>query len=148
MKKTSAGLLLYRHRKQLEVFLIHPGGPFWARKDLGAWSIPKGEIVEGEEPLTAAMREFTEETGFTIEGEMRALEPVRQSGGKTVLAWAVEGDCDPSQLRSNLFTMEWPPKSGQQREFPEADRGAWFPLDEAREKIVKSQAALLDQLEV
>lgn len=146
MKKTSAGVLLYRRRKHLEVFLIHPGGPFWAKKDLGAWTIPKGEILEGEEPLTAALREFNEETGFTIEGEMRALEPIRQSGGKTVLAWAVEGDCDPSQLRSNAFTMEWPPKSGRQREFPEADRAAWFSMDEAREKILHSQLPLLDQL--
>jgi predicted NUDIX family NTP pyrophosphohydrolase len=146
MAKTSAGLLLYRRRPVLEVFLVHPGGPFWAKKDLGAWTIPKGEIAEGEEPLQTAIREFTEETGFTVDGDFRPLRPIRQAGGKTVHAWAVEGDCDPAQLRSNTFTMAWPPKSGRIREFPEVDRAAWFPLDEARRKILAPQTALLDQL--
>lgn len=144
--RTSAGILLYRRSPALEVFLVHPGGPFWAKKDAGAWSIPKGELDEGEEPLRAAVRELTEETGFTVDGEFRALAPLRQKSGKTILAWAVEGDCDPALLRSNLFSMEWPPKSGRQQEFPEVDRGAWFGLDEARTRIVGGQAALLDEL--
>ena len=145
-KKLSAGLLLYRRRGELEVFLVHPGGPFWAKKDAGAWSIPKGEIGEGEEPLQAAQREFSEETGFPIGGVFRALEPLKQSGGKTVHAWAIEADCDPSQLRSNLFPLEWPPKSGQTREFPEVDRAAWFMIPEARGKILKGQIGFIDQL--
>ena len=145
-KKSSAGLLLYRRRDELEVFLVHPGGPFWAKKDAGAWSVPKGEIGEGEEPLQAAQREFTEETGFPIAGEFRALEPLKQSGGKIVHAWAIEADCDPSQLRSNLFSMEWPPKSGQTRDFPEVDRAAWFTTPEARKKILKGQIGFIDQL--
>src|SRR5688572_25058589 len=116
-KKTTAGLLLYRRRDELEVFLVHPGGPFWAKKDLGAWSLPKGEVDEGEGPLAAAIREFTEETGFPIAGDFRPLRPQRQSCGKTILAWAVEGDCDPAQLRSGMFSMEWPPRSGRQQEF-------------------------------
>jgi predicted NUDIX family NTP pyrophosphohydrolase len=146
-KKTSAGLLLYRRRgDDLEVFLVHPGGPFWAKKDLGAWSLPKGEFEEGEGPLMAARREFTEETGFPIDGEFRPLQPLRQPSGKTIFAWAVEGDCDPSELRSNLFEMEWPPKSGRRQEFPEVDRAAWFPIDEARTRIIKGQAPFLDEL--
>ena len=146
MKKTSAGLLLYRRRDELEVFLVHPGGPFWAKKDLGAWSIPKGELDEGEDPLAAAIREFEEETGFTIDGELRALRPLRQPSGKTILAWAVEGDCDPAALRSNTFSMEWPPKSDKQREFPEVDRAAWFGIDEARRRIIAGQAPFLEEL--
>jgi predicted NUDIX family NTP pyrophosphohydrolase len=146
-RKTSAGILLYRRRGgALEVFLIHPGGPFWAKKDRGAWSIPKGEPAEGEDPLAAARREFAEETGFALGGDFRALEPLRQKGGKTVVAWAVEGDCDPAQLRSNTFEMEWPPRSGMRRSFPEVDRGAWFELAEARERILAAQAGFLDQL--
>ena len=145
-KKISAGLLLYRRRGELEVFLVHPGGPFWAKKDAGAWSIPKGEIGEGEEPLQAAQREFLEETGFPIGGEFRPLELLKQSGGKSVHAWAVEADCDPSELRSNLFSLEWPPKSGQTREFPEVDRAAWFTIPQAREKILKGQIGFIDQL--
>src|SRR5918992_5639271 len=109
--KTSAGLLLYRRRGELEVFLVHPGGPFWAKKDLGAWSVPKGEFIEGDDALEAARREFTEETGFVIGGEFRRLEPVKQSGGKVVHAWAIEADCDVSKVRSNYFSIEWPPKS-------------------------------------
>ncbi|HET8772563.1 MAG TPA: NUDIX domain-containing protein [Thermoanaerobaculia bacterium] len=146
-KKLSAGILLYRRRGgAVEVFLVHPGGPFWAKKDLGAWSIPKGELDEGEDPLAAARREFTEETGFPIDGELRALKPVRQSGGKTVVAWAVEGDCDPAALCSNTFEMEWPPKSGKRQAFPEADRAAWFSLEEARKRILAGQAPFLDEL--
>lgn len=145
-KKPTAGLLLYRRRGGLEVFLIHPGGPFWAKKDLGAWSLPKGEIDEGEEPLDAAKREFAEETGFAIDGEFHPLEPINQSGGKLVFAWAVEGDCDPAQLCSNLFSMEWPPRSGKTQEFPEADRGAWFDIAEARKRILPAQVPFLDQL--
>lgn len=146
-KKTSAGILLYRqHRERLEVFLVHPGGPFWAKKDLGAWSLPKGEFEPGEDPLDAAKREFTEETGFPIDGEFRALTPLRQPSGKTIYAWAVEGDCDPAELRSNTFEMEWPPKSGQRSAFPEVDRADWFSLEEARKRIIAGQAPFLDQL--
>lgn len=147
MKKTSAGLLLYRRRDGLEVFLVHPGGPFWAKKDLGAWSLPKGELDEGEDPLAAAIREFGEETGFTIDGEFRALRPLRQPSGKIIVAFAVEGDCDPAELRSNTFELEWPPKSGKRRSFPEVDRAAWFDLAEARARIIKGQARFLDELE-
>ena len=145
-KKNSAGLLLYRRRDELEVFLVHPGGPFWAKKDLGAWSLPKGEIEEGEDPLATAIREFTEETSFPIDGDFLRLTPLRQPSGKMIHAWAVEGDCDPAQLRSNVFSMEWPPKSGQQREFPEVDRAAWFTIAEARTRIIAGQAAFLDEL--
>ena len=146
-KKTSAGILLYRRRNAaLEVFLVHPGGPFWAKKDLGAWSLPKGEFADGEDPLAAAKREFTEETGFPIDGDFRALRPLRQPSGKTIYAWAVEGDCDPEALRSNTFEMEWPPKSGRRQEFPEVDRAAWFSIDEAREQIIAGQAPFLDEL--
>ncbi|MGH7033491.1 MAG: NUDIX domain-containing protein [Stellaceae bacterium] len=145
--KRSAGLLLYRKRHGgLEVFLVHPGGPFWAKKDDGAWTIPKGEIDEGEDALAAAIREFAEETGTALAGEFRALPPVRQAGGKTVLAWALAGDLDPASIRSNEFEMEWPPKSGKRRRFPEVDRGRWFALEEARRKINKAQIALLDAL--
>jgi predicted NUDIX family NTP pyrophosphohydrolase len=146
-KKTSAGILLYRRRNEaLEVFLVHPGGPFWAKKDLGAWSLPKGEIEEGEDPLAAAVREFTEETGFPIDGEFRALPPRRQPSGKTIHVWAIEGDCDPAELRSAMFSMEWPPRSGKQQEFPEVDRGAWFSIAEARQRIIAGQAPFLDDL--
>jgi predicted NUDIX family NTP pyrophosphohydrolase len=138
---------MYRRRASaLEVFLVHPGGPFWARKDAGAWSIPKGEIDPTEEPLAAARREFAEETGLAAAGAFRPLAPVTQAGGKIVQAWAVEGDLDPSVLQSNTFSIEWPPRSGRQRTFPEVDRAAWFSLDVAREKINPAQAALLDEL--
>ena len=145
-KKSTAGLLLYRCLNGLEVFLIHPGGPFWAKKDVGAWSLPKGELCEGEQPLAAAKREFAEETGFSIAGEFQPLDPLKQPGGKLVYAWAIEGDCDPAQLKSNLFSMEWPPKSGKTQEFPEVDRGAWFDITEARRRIRSAQAGFLDQL--
>jgi predicted NUDIX family NTP pyrophosphohydrolase len=147
MTKRSAGLLLYRIRKgAMEVFLAHPGGPYWANKDLGVWSIPKGEIDEGEDPLEAARREFEEETGFCPEGVFRELTPVRQRSGKIVHAWAVEGDCDPAAIRSNTFSMEWPPRSGRQQEFPEVDRAGWFAVDCAKEKILEGQRGLLDEL--
>jgi predicted NUDIX family NTP pyrophosphohydrolase len=147
MPKESAGLLLYRLRSgALEVFLVHPGGPFWKKKDQGAWSIPKGEPHPGEEPLATAIREFAEETGATPAGDFRALPPIRQAGGKLVHAWAIEGDLDPRSLVSNEFEMEWPPRSGKRARFPEIDRGTWFALDAARSRINKGQAALLDGL--
>jgi len=138
---------MYRLREsQVEVFLVHPGGPFWAKKDAGAWSIPKGEYASGEDPLDAARREFAEETGFEPEGDFVSLGTIRQTGGKLVSVWAVEGDCDPAQIRSNLCTIEWPPRSGRRMEIPEVDRAGWFSLDEAREKILKSQGPVLDLL--
>ena len=147
MPKTSAGLLVYRLREgRLEVFLAHPGGPFWARKDLGAWSIPKGEFAEPEEPLAAAIREFQEETGSTIDGTFLPLPPRKQPGGKIVLAWAVKGDLDPRQIRSNTFLLEWPKGSGRRKEFPEVDRAEWFEIPEAKRRILVGQAGLLDDL--
>jgi len=128
------------------VLLIHPGGPFWAGKDAGAWSIPKGEFAEGEAPLAAAQREFQEELGVVPSGDFIPLQPVRQAGGKLVYAWAVRGDFDPSQLQSNTFFLEWPPKSGRQQSFPEVDRAEWFGIETAKTKILKSQTPLLDQL--
>jgi predicted NUDIX family NTP pyrophosphohydrolase len=147
MPKTSAGLLLYRRQEgRLEVFLVHPGGPFWARKDLGAWSIPKGEFSAPEEPLAAAIREFQEETGLTIDGAFLPLPERTQRGGKIVHAWAVEGDLDPGQIRSNTFLLEWPRGSGRQKEFPEVDRAEWFELPEAKRRILAGQAGFLDDL--
>ena len=148
MPKQSAGLLLYRRKQhRVEVFLVHPGGPFWAKKDLGAWSIPKGEYAGDEEPLLAARREFHEETGCAINGEFIALGAIRQAGGKLVSAWAVEGDCDPANLRSNLCQVQWPPRSGRMIEIPEVDRGAWFSLREAHERILAGQQPFLDLLQ-
>jgi predicted NUDIX family NTP pyrophosphohydrolase len=147
MPKRSAGLLMYRRRSpQLEVFLVHPGGPLWAKKDLGAWTIPKGEYDESEEPLAAALREFHEETGITPAGNFIDLGTIRQAGGKLVSAWAFEGDCDPTHLTSNLFQLEWPPRSGHLTQFPEIDRGAWFSIPEAANRILKSQQPLLEAL--
>jgi predicted NUDIX family NTP pyrophosphohydrolase len=145
----SAGLLLYRRRQgRIEVLLGHMGGPFWARKDERAWSIPKGEHPEAEDALAAARREFAEETGTPPpDGPTLDLGEVRQSGGKRVTAWAVEGDLDPAAVKSNTFLLEWPPRSGRRQEFPEIDRAGWFDLDTARRKIVKGQAALVDRLE-
>jgi predicted NUDIX family NTP pyrophosphohydrolase len=146
-KKQTAGILLYRIRNGgLEVFLVHPGGPFWMQKDDGAWSIPKGETEEGEDLLHAAKREFHEETGFSLDGDFIALTPLKQRGGKIVHAWAVEGDVDAESSKSNLFSMEWPPRSGKRAEFPEVDRAAWFTLETAKEKILQSQAELLAEL--
>jgi predicted NUDIX family NTP pyrophosphohydrolase len=147
MARQSAGLLMYRMRgERLEVLLVHPGGPFWVRKDRGAWSVPKGEFGPGEEPLAAAQREFHEETGFTAVGPFAPLDPIKQSGGKIVHAWACAGDCDPDAIKSNAFSLEWPPRSGNVQEFPEIDRAAWFTVEEARDRIFKSQQPLLDQL--
>jgi predicted NUDIX family NTP pyrophosphohydrolase len=148
MAKQSAGMLLYRFRQAApEVFLVHPGGPFWAKKDAGAWSIPKGEAAPGEDLLTRARREFAEETGCGIDGEFRPLAPVKQSGGKTVHAWAVEGDCDAAAIKSNSFDLEWPPRSGRVQAFPEIDRAQWFGLAAARDKINPAQRGLIDELE-
>ena len=145
-KNQSAGLLVYKKMDgQLLVFLVHPGGPFWTKKDLGAWSIPKGEFAENEDALAAARREFTEETGQAVTGRFRALTPCKQKGGKTVLAWAVEGEADET-IVSNTFEMEWPPKSGKKQHFPEVDRAAWFTLEEARKRINPGQLPLLEEL--
>jgi predicted NUDIX family NTP pyrophosphohydrolase len=141
MPKTSAGLLLYRHTAgALEIFLVHPGGPFWAKKDDGAWSIPKGEFEPGEDPLDAARREFTEETSLTASGDFVPLKPLKQPGGKVVHAWAVKGDADPARVRSNSFVLKG-------REYPEIDRAEWFGLIEARKKILRGQVGFLDELE-
>jgi len=147
MPKRSAVLLLYRRASRgLEVFLVHPGGPFWAKKDLGAWSIPKGEYLDGEDPLAAARREFHEETGFTAEGDFVELGSVQQPNGKLVSVWTVEGDCDPALLSSNLCQIEWPPHSGRTIDIPEVDRGAWFAFDEAKNRILPAQQPFLDSL--
>ncbi|MGZ3648988.1 MAG: NUDIX domain-containing protein [Syntrophales bacterium] len=148
MEKKSAGLLLYRRRHgALEVFLVHPGGPLWINRDMGSWSIPKGEFGPDEDALAAAGREFEEETGFKVEGRFTELKPVRQRNNKLVYAWAVEGDFDAAAARSNTFPLEWPPHSGITREFPEIDRAAWFSMSTAREKIFNGQIGLLDELE-
>jgi len=147
MPKKSAGLLLFRETSGvLEVLLVHPGGPYWAGKDAGAWSIPKGEFEKDEAPLNAARREFEEETGMSVTGDFVALQPVQTPSGKEIHAWALRADLDPARLRSNTFSLEWPPKSGQLRDFPEVDRAQWFTLEEARSKILKGQAPLLEQL--
>ena len=148
MAKQSAGIVLYRERSGvLEVLLVHPGGPFWARKDLGVWSIPKGEYDEHEEPLACALREFEEELGVAPPTDTPSdLGSTRQAGGKVVRAWAVEGDLDPTRMRSNTFTLEWPPRSGAMREFPEVDRAEWFALAEARRRINRAQVVFLERL--
>jgi len=147
MAKQSAGLLIYRRKAgQVEVFLVHPGGPFWKNKDRGAWSIPKGEFAEGDDPLIAACRELTEETGFSAAGPFVELEPIKQRGGKIVYARAVEADFDAAAIVSNTFAMEWPPRSGKMQEFPEVDRAGWFDLEEAAAKINEGQRPLLEQL--
>ena len=147
-KKQSAGVVLYRLRdSKVEIFLVHPGGPFWAKKDAGAWSIPKGEFADDENPLATAKREFAEETGCIIDGDFIELTPVKQPGGKLVYAWAIEGDCRAESIKSNLFTLEWPPRSGKRKEFPEVDRAAWFDLTTAKDKILKGQVALLEDLQ-
>ena len=147
-KKRSAGLLLYRmHGEVLQVFLVHPGGPYWAGKNLGSWSIPKGEYLEGEDPLTAAQREFQEETSFLAPSPFCPLGSVRQASGKLVLAWASLGDCDPATLVSNRCEIEWPPRSGKKIDIPEVDRGAWFPIADARAHILLAQQPFLDRLQ-
>lgn len=146
-RRVSAGLLLYRIRQgDLEVFLVHPGGPYWKNKDEGAWTIPKGECDSDADLLAEAKREFLEETGVEVYGDFRELAAVRQPGGKVVHAWAIKGDLDPAGLRSNLFTMEWPPRSGKRQEFPEVDRGEWFLLPAAQSKLLAGQRPLLDEL--
>ncbi len=147
MQKRSAGLLMYRRTSgRLEVLLIHPGGPLWAKKDLGAWSIPKGEYGESEDALEAAKREFVEETGFSYGKAFLPLGTLKQRSGKIVSAWAFEGNCDPGQLASNAFELEWPPRSGKLESFPEAERAAWFEIEEARRRIAEGQLKFLDEL--
>ena len=138
---------MFRRSNPLEVFLVHPGGPFWQKKDAAAWTIPKGEYEPGEEPLAAARREFQEETGFSIDGEFLPLGEITQASGKIVTAFAIEGDCDPARLLSNTCQVEWPPRTGRMIEIPEVDRGAWFPIPQARQKIFTAQQPLLDRLE-
>ncbi|MGD8925785.1 MAG: NUDIX domain-containing protein [Thioalkalispiraceae bacterium] len=143
----SAGILCYRyHDNVLEVFLVHPGGPFWVNRDAGAWSIPKGLIEAQESPLAAARREFAEETGFEVEGEFIGLGQLKQPSNKIVHAWAIEQDIDATQIRSNTFSLEWPKHSGNICDYPEVDQGAWFRLDEAKHKITKGQCSFLDRL--
>jgi predicted NUDIX family NTP pyrophosphohydrolase len=148
MPTSSAGLVLYRVRDSaLEVLLVHPGGPFWAAKDSGAWTIPKGEVEPEEDQLAAARREFEEELGFSSRGEFTPLGTITQKAGKVVQAWAFEGDCDPARIKSNSFTIEWPPRSGKQQAFPEVDRAAFFGIEEARRKINPAQVELLSRLQ-
>jgi predicted NUDIX family NTP pyrophosphohydrolase len=145
--KQSAGILLFRKKdQQLEFFLVHPGGPFFAKKDLGFWTVPKGELNENEEPLTAAKREFAEETGKTLSGDFIELSPIVQKGGKKVLCWAVEGEFDPLTIVSNTFETEWPPRSGKKQSFAEVDKAAWFTYNDAIKYINEKQVALIDEL--
>lgn len=147
MAKISAGIVLFRRRPGgVEVLLVHPGGPFWAKKDIGAWSIPKGLIDEGEDLLAAAKREFLEETGMTVDGEFLDLGAHKQPGGKTIVAWAHEADFDPASLKSNVFSLEWPPRSGRMAEFPEVDRAAWYSIGEALDKATKGQKPIIEAL--
>ncbi|MES2107180.1 MAG: NUDIX domain-containing protein [Bacteroidota bacterium] len=147
MSNQSAGILLYRKiNDDLQVFLVHPGGPFFKNKDEGAWSIPKGEFLADEEPLAAAKREFKEETGQAVDGNFIELKPVRLKSGKTVHAWAIKGDINHETITSNLFEMEWPPKSGRKQSFPEIDRAGWFVVEEAKLKLNAAQAAFIDEL--
>lgn len=147
MAKVSAGLLMFRRRSgEPQVLLVHPGGPFWSRKDDGAWSIPKGEVEPGEDLLASARREFAEETGFRAEGPFLPLTPHQQPSGKAIHAWAFEGDADPARLKSNVILLEWPPRSGRRREFPEVDRADWFSLAEAGRKTVPGQRGFLVEL--
>jgi predicted NUDIX family NTP pyrophosphohydrolase len=148
MSKKSAGILLYRFKDGLtEVFLVHPGGPLWAKKDAGVWSVPKGEIDNDEDELAAARREFFEETGYVVDGDFIELSPVKQKSGKIVHAFALEKDVDAEKVVSNNFAMEWPPRSGKQAEFPEIDKAGWFDFNSAREKINAGQVPLLNELE-
>lgn len=147
MAKTSAGIIVYRKKEDnYEVLLVHPGGPFWANKDLNAWSVPKGEPEDDEELENAAKREFKEETGMDVTGELLSLDPVKQPGGKVVHAWAVEADLDATKIKSNTIEIEWPPGSGKKKEIPEVDKAGWFSFNEARQKILKGQIPILEQL--
>jgi predicted NUDIX family NTP pyrophosphohydrolase len=147
MPKQAAGILVYRIKdKEQEVFLCHPGGPIHKNKDLGAWQIPKGEFENEEKPFDAAKREFAEETGQEISGEFIELKPVKYKSGKIIYAWAVKGDVDEKKIKSNLFSMEWPPRSGKQQEFPEVDRGEWFTIEEAKKKILPALIPFIDEL--
>jgi predicted NUDIX family NTP pyrophosphohydrolase len=147
MTKQSAGLLMYRRRgKTLQVLLVHPGGPFWDKKDIGSWSMPKGEFSQDEDALKAARREFEEETGFLPTGNFIRIGAIKQPSGKLIHAWAFEGDLDAKKIKSNTFSVEWPPQSGKQQEFPEVDRAEWFTIESAREKIIKGQVEFLDEL--
>ncbi len=148
MGKRSAGLLMYRrHNEILEIFLVHMGGPYWANKDLGAWSMPKGEYELDEEPLAAARREFHEETGMVAVGQFLPLQARKTPSGKMITAWAFEGDCDAKAIISNRFVIEWPPHSGNMQEFPEVDRAGWFTMETAKEQILKGQRAFIEELE-
>ncbi|MGD2270429.1 MAG: NUDIX domain-containing protein [Desulfobacterales bacterium] len=148
MARKSAGLLMYRFRgKRLEVFLVHPGGPFWAKKDTGSWSVPKGEYSAGEEiPLDVAKREFKEETGYEAHGVFTPLTPIKQPSRKIITAWAFEGDCEASKIKSNTFKMQWPPKTGKEMEFPEVDRAGWFTIDRAEKKLLRGQVGFIEEL--
>jgi len=147
MAKMSAGLVMYRFRDaKLEVLLVHPGGPYWSKKDDGVWSIPKGEYTEDEEPFTVAKREFKEETGYKAEGDFIQLAAIKQPSRKTVIAWAFEGDCDAAEIKSNTFTMGWPPHSGKKVEFPEVDKAAWFSVAAAKTKLLKGQIGFIERL--
>ncbi len=146
MTKKSAGILLFKLNKFLQVLLVHPGGPFWIKKDAGSWSIPKGEF-EAENPLEAAKREFKEEIGKNVEGKFIELSPIKQKNGKTIYIWALQEDIDPSQIKSNMFQLEWPPKSGNKKYFPEIEKAAWFSISEAKEKINPGQLGFIQQLE-
>lgn len=147
MTKKSAGVLMYRFRNSvLEVLLVHPGGPYWAKKDLGSWSIPKGEYADSEDPFIVAKREFQEETSFQVNGYFVPLTPLKQPGGKIVSAWAIEGECDASKIKSNTFLMEWPPHSGNKQEFPEVDRAGWYSTNIAKKKLLKGQAGFIEEL--
>jgi len=148
MHKQSAGILLYRNpADSLEVFLVHPGGPFFKNKDLGSWSIPKGEFLDDEEALIAARREFKEETGFDVDGEFLKLKPIKLKSGKTIYAWALQGNVDAAKLVSNTFEIQWPPSSGQMKAFVEIDRGGWFSVTEAKDKINPAQYAFIEELQ-
>jgi predicted NUDIX family NTP pyrophosphohydrolase len=145
--KKSAGILVYRRiNKKIEFFLVHPGGPLWAKKDAGAWSIPKGEYEDGEDPLQAARREFEEETGQTVSGKFIELSPFKLKSGKTIYAWAVEGDVDEENINSNTFEMEWPPRSGKRKAFPEVDRAGWFDADTAKEKLNERYGGMIEEV--
>ena len=147
MPKKSAGIFMYRLRKEvLEVLLVHPGGPFWTKKDIGSWSIPKGEYTDTEDPFTVAKREFEEETSFQVDGDFTPLTPLEQPSGKIVSVWTIEGDCEASKIKSNTFLMEWPPRSGKKQEFPEVDRAEWFTIDMAKKKLLKGQVGFIEEL--